>query len=235
MDNVPSSSKSPPTSHSNLQDSWTYLGVSLPKSDVAVNSATKSFTTYIRPRDVEKALGAVPGKEKIYRCKLCEYTSRFQNGLDYHMKKQHDQGEKYICTVCNYSCYLKQNLTQHMRQHTGEKPFACEFCSNYSSASKAGLRYHVRTKHDQKSLISCTVCGYKAYNTHILTQHLRKHSGVKPFTCSVCCNNFGTKTSLKHHIRSKHPVSSSDSPVPDLPRIDKSEIEKLNLSQLFNS
>ena len=228
MDNVPSVSSTQPTPElQHHQDLWT---PNLSKSNMIVSSVAKAITTYIRPRDSHK-LSAAPGKEKVYNCKLCAYSSRFQNGLDYHMKKRHGEGEKFVCRDCGYTCYLKQNLTQHIRQHTGEKPFACEFCDNFCSASKSGLRYHVRTKHDQKSLISCSICGYKAYNTHILTQHLRKHSGLKPFTCSLCGSTFSTKTSLRLHMKSKH-VEDINSPFSKTSQIENTVVSVHNSSNL---
>ena len=213
MDNdpCPSISSSLPVfplkvSPDNLDLSW-IPSVHLPKPDAALPPTNKSTTTYIKPRDPTR-LNSVPGKSKVFRCTQCDYTCRFPNGLDYHKKKHHGAGEQFTCSVCGYVCCLKQNLTQHMRQHTGEKPYTCEFC-DYRSASKSGLRYHVRTRHDKESLISCSVCGYKAYNTYVLTQHLRKHSGLKPFNCSICGTSYGIKTSLKYHMKQKHPEVES--------------------------
>lgn len=184
--------------------------ISFPKKEGASsNLPQKSMITYIKPRDPEK-LNKKP-KDKVYKCDLCEYSSRFQNGLDYHMRKQHGKGEQFVCPDCGYVCFLKQNLHQHMRQHTGEKPFACEFC-DFASASKSGLRYHIRTKHDKHSLISCTVCNYRAYNTHILSQHLRKHSGQRPFTCVLCNATFAVKPSWKYHMKTKHNITNLTSP-----------------------
>ena len=193
-----------------VMDSKNSLGEPLPSH---LHISRKAFRARAPAKGVgsiaslSEKLKAVP-KQKQYACLICQYVTRHQNGLDYHMKKVHGKGETYSCSVCEYTCVDKQHLTQHFRQHTGEKPFNCDFC-DYRSASKAGLRYHIRTHHDQKSLITCVTCGYKAYNTYILTQHLRKHSGDKPFRCDECALQFSVKASLNHHNKTKHGITDS--------------------------
>ena len=170
--------------------------------------------------------------QKSFSCQLCNnYHSVHKNGLDYHMKKYHGKAKRLQCPYCMYACIEKPHLDQHIRQHTGEKPYHCDFC-DFRSASQSGLRYHKRTKHEKTSLLPCKICGYKAYNSYILTQHQRKHSGDKPYECKTCCMTFSCKASLSYHTKTKHGREMStndyglgcDKP----PNLFKSELERLS-------
>lgn len=51
---------------------------------------------------------------------------------------------------------------------------------------------------------SCTFCPYLTANHHHLIYHLRKHTGERPFQCSICTLKFTTKSSLIRHLRTVH-------------------------------
>jgi uncharacterized Zn-finger protein len=59
-----------------------------------------------------------------------------------------------------------------MRVHTGEKPFKC----NFENCEKT----------------------FKAYGH--LSDHLKRHYNIKPFTCSSCNSSFSRKNTLKTHM-----------------------------------
>ena len=50
----------------------------------------------------------------------------------------------------------------------------------------------------------CPVCGYHTRFPSIFKQHLRIHTGEKPFVCEICSSSFRNKSNLKQHIKEVH-------------------------------
>lgn len=47
----------------------------------------------------------------------------------------------------------------------------------------------------------CTVCGKELLSAYTLANHMRSHTGERPYGCSVCEKFFKTKSNLNEHYR----------------------------------
>ncbi|XP_013191551.1 gastrula zinc finger protein XlCGF57.1-like [Amyelois transitella] len=136
--------------------------------------------------------------EKPYSCAIC--NKKFAD--KYFVKKHlivHSDEKKYSCHLCNKSMKTRSALNTHLNLHKNQKQNICSFCGAAFNM-KGNLQTHIRRLHSEKSGI-CSVC-LKTFPD--VEEHMRKHTGEKPFACKLCNQQYATERSLKQHTAFKH-------------------------------
>jgi len=147
--------------------------------------------------------------------------------------------KEYICNYCHQVFSWKSELDDHMVWHVGQafplqhnkieltgegdekgnniltyapenrldtqglnhfSDKQCYICYKLFS-SKDSMKNHMKL-HTGERPYSCNVCGKKFMRSSDLNIHVRKHTGEKPYDCEICDKRFASLSSLNKHYNS---------------------------------
>ncbi|KAB0797596.1 hypothetical protein PPYR_08589 [Photinus pyralis] len=141
-----------------------------------------------------------------HQCMECLKSFTKQSHLTLHKRTHTNLEDKlHVCDVCgqrfNYSYLLKR----HSFKHSDKKPFPCEKCDKGCLTAES-LRRHMVTHEENymKKVHICSVCGKEFPYPSILAEHMKHHTGEKPFLCSICGKGFRQKSNLEQHHLCSH-------------------------------
>ncbi|XP_064093082.1 longitudinals lacking protein, isoforms H/M/V-like isoform X40 [Macrobrachium nipponense] len=78
------------------------------------------------------------------------------------------------------------------------KAHQCAYCL-YSASTTTNLMNHIRT-HTGERPFACPHCAFRATQKENLKAHIRTHTGEKPFACTLCSYRCAQKSNLKAHM-----------------------------------
>ncbi|KAK3908751.1 Zinc finger protein 425 [Frankliniella fusca] len=113
-------------------------------------------------------------------------------------KEESVTNDSILCHVCKLSFDKILQLQLHLKMfHKNDDQLKCNVpgCKSTFKTSKAfrnHKRYHV-------CKFACNTCDKRYATSDKLKDHLRSHSGEKPFKCSLCDKSFSTSARLKSH------------------------------------
>ena len=163
---------------------------------------------------------------KRHKCPRCAFRAASKSALTRHMRT-HTGVKPYACNKCTYRAAQQSSLTTHMRTHTGRQTIrmqqmyiqgSSKGCSHKAHADAHGrqtIRMQQMYIQGSSKSISQSTCGRTRASNHThatnvhtgqlnrvsLTNHMRTHTGVKPYACNKCTYRAAQKGALTKHMR----------------------------------
>uniref|UniRef100_A0A7M4F7P1 Zinc finger protein 408 n=1 Tax=Crocodylus porosus TaxID=8502 RepID=A0A7M4F7P1_CROPO len=142
---------------------------------------------------------------KPFLCTECGRSYSSEESFKAHVLF-HRGVRPFQCKQCEKAYGTKRDLREHEVLHTGKRPFTCEECGK-TFARRPSLRIH-RKIHLAKELdpaspkgCECAICERRLANPGSLRNHMRLHTGEKPFVCPYCGRDFRQQGNLRGHLR----------------------------------
>ncbi|XP_029990016.1 zinc finger E-box-binding homeobox 2 isoform X2 [Sphaeramia orbicularis] len=139
--------------------------------------------------------GADAGRSQ-QACPFCHRTYQRGASLRDHIKYcQEREGGQMVCPLCGYTATLRAQMERHLALH-----------NQVQEKSAITLDQGVETRK-----FKCLQCGKAFKYKHHLKEHLRIHSGEKPYECANCKKRFSHSGSYSSHLSSKKCLSGGAS------------------------
>lgn len=104
----------------------------------------------------------------------------------------------FFCTTCEKVIKNRLTYKRHMQRHNGCR-FICESCGK-PFPTLTELNMHQIASHGIGPYLQCDLCPYKAPRKLNLIEHIRLHTGERPYTCEKCGLTFRRKAIWRKHL-----------------------------------
>lgn len=136
-----------------------------------------------------------------YLCRVCEMKFADKNALQRH-EKTHIVS-KYKCNDCGQQFETNVILGQHILEK-----HSVNITVNQNEQSAENITQNTSSARPSNDIpVQCKICFKVLKTSSYLSNHMRLHSGIKPFKCDKCNMAFRFKPNLRMHKR-KHYVES---------------------------
>ncbi|XP_031766436.1 zinc finger protein 184-like isoform X2 [Galleria mellonella] len=107
-----------------------------------------------------------------------------------------------ICDYCGKTFAGKKFVGAHIQiVHMKNTHRPCIYCGKFLAA--AHMTEHVKT-HELVRSYKCNCCGIVLRSRLGYIQHMRLHTGEKPYACSYCNETFSASSRRSEHVRKVH-------------------------------
>lgn len=152
--------------------------------------------------------------EQAY-CVLCDkqYASEYVYRRHVHTSVAHTREreiqvkKKYPCPDCSNTYSRRAYMMNHYRHvHMNQSKYYCSTCERHF-LNRTRYIDHMRYNHEgvkkEKNKL-CNICGRGFAANRTLLNHMRTHSGERPYECEYCSSKFTQRTSMLSHIKYIH-------------------------------
>ncbi|XP_064161649.1 zinc finger E-box-binding homeobox 2-like isoform X2 [Anguilla rostrata] len=145
------------------------------------------------PEGHEPPPASAEGLRSVLACPFCQRTYRRDAALREHVRfcQERDGSGRLDCPLCGYSSPYRAQMERHMAMHS-------------LAHSKHATMYDPAVENRK---FKCLQCGKAFKYKHHLKEHLRIHSGEKPYECANCKKRFSHSGSYSSHLSSKKCLS----------------------------
>ncbi|XP_059044909.1 zinc finger protein 510-like [Achroia grisella] len=140
-------------------------------------------------------------KKKLFKRKKADQlhlARRRMQGRKRINKKIPNLTEKIVCKICDKILANQRTYDHHMQRHNGYK-YMCEHCGK-GFPVLVELQMHQVARHDTGPFLQCQHCAYKAPRKLNLIEHIRLHTGERPYTCDKCGLTFRRRALWRKHM-----------------------------------
>lgn len=131
--------------------------------------------------------------------KTCQKLQRGQSKVANKHLEQHN-GMKFLCNICGKCLSNRNNLTKHHKTvHLKEKNYPCPTCEKRYDSSYR-LRIH-QNSHTGIRPYSCTLCTLTFLRTSALSRHKKTvHKQGELYECNICFRKFNVAYNMRAHM-----------------------------------
>ncbi|XP_063054532.1 zinc finger protein 407 [Engraulis encrasicolus] len=140
-------------------------------------------------------------------CKYCGKVCKSSNSMAFlaHVRT-HTGSKPFSCKICNFATAQLGDARNHVKRHLGMREYKCHICG-WAFVMKKHLSTHLLGKHGvgrpKERKYECDLCDRSFSERWALNNHMKLHTGDKPFKCAwpSCHYAFLTLSAMKDHYR----------------------------------